>query len=209
MSELNHDILAENIRSLLARENMTQQQLATVAHMTQANVSKALNPQDKRCFTLEQVYYIAQHFGISIDELVGNTIPNEVATSPRSVLSFLTQLLCEAKVRATTVTMEEHIYDQYYNEHGYPDCRRIKKSIEYPAFYLPDYFRVSDFAFCEPEYHDVDMEFCAGGNDTRFMRVNEILKDLIPMIKLYRSKQIPEEAFKMILNGYLDQLPQK
>jgi len=29
------------------------------------------------------------------------------------------------------------------------------------------------------------------------------------MIKLYREKQIPEEAFQMILNGYLDQLPEK
>ena len=41
------------------------------------------------------------------------------------------------------------------------------------------------------------------------MIMNEILKKLIPIIKLYREKEIPDEAFQMILNGYLEQLPEK
>ena len=39
--------------------------------------------------------------------------------------------------------------------------------------------------------------------------MNEILKKLIPIINLYREKEIPDEAFQMILNGYLEQLPEK
>lgn len=209
MSEWKHDMLVENIRVLLKRHDMTQQQLAEITGMTQANVSRALNPNDKRHFTLEQVICISQHFGVPIDELVGNKVPQDAATSPRAVLAFLSALLCSANVRATLVTKEELIYDQYINDQGYPDCTRVKKEIEYPAFYFPDYMRVRDYAFCESEYDEVDMDFCMGGNETKFLRMNEILKKFIPMTKLYRSKEIPEEAFQMILAGYLDQLPDK
>lgn len=177
--------------------------------MNHHNLSKALNPDEKKQFTLEQLYRIAQYFGVSIDELVGNTVPAEITTGPRSVLSFLAKLLCEAKIRVTNISEEELLYDRFTNEHGGLDCRRVNKTVEYPAFYLPDYYRVSDFAFCEPDYDELDMEYCWCGNASRFMQVNEILKNLIPMIKLYREKQIPEEAFQMILNGYLEQLPEK
>lgn len=43
MSELNFQLLEENIRMLLVKNNITQQKLAEIAGMTQANVSKALN----------------------------------------------------------------------------------------------------------------------------------------------------------------------
>lgn len=209
MSELNFDLLQENIRELLKKHDLTQSELAEIAGMSQGNLSKALNPDEKKQFTLEQLYRIAQYFGVSIDELVGNTVPAEITTGPRSVLSFLAKLLCEAKIRVTNISEEELVYDRFTNEHGGLDCRRVNKTVEYPAFYLPDYYRVSDFAFCEPDYDELDMEYCWCGNDSRFMQVNEILKNLIPMIKLYREKQIPEEAFQMILNGYLEQLPEK
>ena len=42
MSELNFQLLEENIRMLLVKNNITQQKLAEIAGMTQANVSKAL-----------------------------------------------------------------------------------------------------------------------------------------------------------------------
>lgn len=60
MSELNFQLLEENIRMLLVKNNITQQKLAEIAGMTQANVSKALNRNEKKRFTLDQVYRIAQ-----------------------------------------------------------------------------------------------------------------------------------------------------
>jgi transcriptional regulator with XRE-family HTH domain len=152
MSEWNHGLLVENIRGLLKHNNLTQQQLAEITEMTQANVSKALNPNDKRNFTLEQVIRISQHFGISIDELVGNKVPSEVATSPRAVLAFLSKLLCELKMRATDISAEELVYEQYLNEDNYPDCRRVNRTIKYPAFYFPAYVRPGDIAADEHEY---------------------------------------------------------
>lgn len=209
MSELNFELLQENIRALLKKHDITQSELAAIAGMSQGNFSKALNSEEKKQFTLEQLYRIATHFGVSIDVLVGNTSANEITTGPRAVLRFFVQLLCEAKVRVKNVSEEELIYDRFLNEHCGMDCQRINKTVDYPAFYMPDYYRVSDFAFCEPDCDELDAEYCWDGNESQFKQVNEILKNLIPMIRLYREKQIPEDAFHMILNGYLEQLPEK
>ena len=83
MSELNFELLQENIRALLKKHDLTQNALAEIAGMTQANVSKALNRNESKQFTIDQVFRIAQHFGVSIDELVGNKAVEKTAYSPR------------------------------------------------------------------------------------------------------------------------------
>ena len=209
MSELNFELLLQNIRELIKRNSITQQELANIAGMTQANVSKALNPGEKKQFTINQIFRIAQHFGISIDELTGNKAANAAVTSPQSVLSFITTLMCERKMKASSVTIEEWVYEPYYNKHGYPDCKPEKRNIEYPAFYFPDFHDVYDFATDEHEAEETHLEFLSGGNETKFKQLNEVLKKFLPLIKLYHETEIPEEAFKMVLDGYLNQLKDK
>lgn len=206
MPELNFELLQQNIRELIKRNGITQQQLANIAGMTQANVSKALNPGEKKQFTINQIFRIAQHFGTSIDELTGNKATEVTATSPRSVLSFITTLMCERIMKATSVTIDEWVYEPYYNEHGYPDCKPEKRSIEYPAFYFPDFHDVYDFATDDHEAEETNYEFLSCGNETKYKHLNEVLKKFLPLIRLYHETEIPEEAFKMVLDGYLNQL---
>lgn len=206
MSELNFELLQENIRKLLKSHNLTQNDAAKIAGMSQGNFSKALNPNEKKQFTLEQLYRIAQHFGTSIDELTGNKAAYSALTSPCSVLSFITTLICEKKMKTSFITVDEWVYEPFYNEHGYPDCKPEKKNIKYPAFYFPDFHDVHDFATNEQEADEIDLEFLSCGNATKFKQLNEILKKFLPLIKLYNETEIPEEAFKMVLDGYLNQL---
>lgn len=91
----------------------------------------------------------------------------------------------------------------------YPDCSIDKKSVSYPAFYFPDYHEVWDFTTDEHEAEEIHYEFQSGGNETKFNQLNVLLKDFLPVIDLYRKKSIPEEAFKMVLKGYLDKLPNR
>lgn len=209
MQELNFELLQENIRKIIIKKSLTQSTLAEIAGMTQSNVSKALNAKETKEFTLEQVYRIAQYFGVSIDDLVGNKAADNAPTSPRGCLEFITRLLCSGVMRSTVVTVEECVYEKYYNSQGFPDCNPEKRSIEYPAFYFADYHRISDFAKNESDAEDVHFEFLSGGNDTKFQQINEIFRKIIPMINLYRETEIPDEAFQMILDGYLEQLPEK
>jgi len=209
MSELNFELLQENIRALLKKNNLTQNALAEIAGMTQANVSKALNPNESKQFTLDQLFRISQHFGVSIDELTGNKVASEVETGPRAALAFFTKLLCESKLRYTTVNVEEWVYEYDYNSSGYQECKSEKKSIEYPAFYFPSYQRFEDYARTDILDEDIHYEFMSAGNDSKFQRVNDILHRFLPMVKLYRETEIPDEAFQMVLKGYLEQLPEK
>lgn len=210
MSELNFELLQENIRALLKKHNLTQSELAAIVGMSQGNLSKALNPEEKKQFTLEQLYRISQHFGVSIDELAGNKAANEVETGPRAALEFITKLLCESKLRYATIEVEEWVYEYEYCGSNHPECRSTQKTIEYPAFYFASYQHFEDFARrSDISDEDVHYDFLSGGNDSKFLRVNEILKDFLPMVKLYRETQIPDEAFQMVLKGYLEQLPEK
>lgn len=209
MSELNFELLQKNIRSLLKKHGITQSDLATIAGMTQANVSKALNPNEKKQFTIDQVFRIAQHFGVSIDELVGNNAANEVGTGPRAALAFVTKLLCESKLRATTVNVDEWVYEYEYTGSDYPECRGKEKTIEYPAFYFASYQHREDYARTNISDEDLHYDFLSGGNNSKFQCVNEVLRNFLPMVKLYRETEIPDEAFQMVLKGYLEQLPEK
>ena len=53
MSEMNFELLQKNIRSLLVKNSLTQNALAEIAGMSQPNLSKALNPNESKQFTLE------------------------------------------------------------------------------------------------------------------------------------------------------------
>lgn len=209
MPELNFELLQTNIRNLLKKHNITQVDLAGIAGMTQANVSKALNPKESKQFTLDQLYRISQHFGVSIDELVGNTAANKAETSPRASLAFITKLLCDSKLRYTTIKVPEWVYEFEYDGGSYPECRGRQKDIDYPAFYFASYQHLEDYARSILSDEDIHFEFVSVGNGTQFQQLNEVLKKFLPMVKLYRETEIPDEAFQMVLNGYLEQLPEK
>lgn len=209
MPELNFELLQTNIRNLLKKHNITQVDLAGIAGMTQANVSKALNPKESKQFTLDQLYRISQHFGVSIDELVGNTAANKAETSPRASLAFITKLLCDSKLRYTTIKVPEWVYEFEYDGGSYPECRGRQKDIDYPAFYFSSYQHPEDYARSPISDEDIHFEFVSVGNGTQFQQLNEVLKKFLPMVKLYRETEIPAEAFQMVLNGYLEQLPEK
>jgi len=207
MSELNFELLQEKIRALLKKHDLTQNALAEIAGMTQANVSKALNRNESKQFTIDQVFRIAQHFGVSIDELVGNKAVEKTAYSPRAVLAFLVELLKTDKARVTTwINENEEVFDVCYDGHE-PSCSHIYLNVEYPAIYFPSHFEFDGTVdYSTEEAQELYAEFSQCGNDTAFRDMNDIIKKLLPMIALYKEKEIPEEAFQMIVDGYLSQL---
>ena len=83
-------ILKRNINDLLRDKGTTQQQLADALGMSQSNVSKALSEKDKKCFTVEQIFGIADFFGVSIDWLLGFETAQKMATGPRATPSLKT-----------------------------------------------------------------------------------------------------------------------
>lgn len=205
MSEMNFELLQDNIRGLLEKNGLTQNALADIAGMSQSNVSKALSSKESKQFTLEQVYRIARHFGVSIDELTGNKAAERATVSPRSVMKFLIELLKTDTARVIPWSKSEEVFAVDYDWDG-PSCDRSFQDIEYPAIYFPSYAEFDVSGLDREEAQRVYDEFTQCGNDTAFLKMNETINKLLPIIELYKKKEFPEEAFQMVVDGYLKQL---
>lgn len=202
MSEMNHDILAENVRMLMQRNNLTQQRLAEIAGMTQANISRALNPEDKRCFTLEQVFRISSYFKVSIDELTGNKTAESTSLTPRAVFEILIELLKTNQAKVTKCVEMEEVFDYHFGWEEDSVDHEFRE-IEYPAIYFPSYVPYNGTDLHPSAAAELFAEFSQVGNATPFHSVNEILHKMLPMLDLYKKREIPEEAFQMIVDGYI------
>ena len=208
MSELNFDLLQENIRLLMKNKGITQNELAEIAGMTQPNISKALNPNSTKQFTIDQLFRIAQHFKISIDELVGNKAAEDNAISPASVLDFITKLLCAYKVRVVKIDdVEETVYNPYVRG-DIPDCSIDQVPCSYNAFYFPDYID-PDPKLSEQEREDLHFEYLYCGNESNFKKFNEVFETFLPLIESYRKGDISDEIFHMVLKGFVEKLNTK
>ena len=86
-----------------------------------------------------------------------------------------------------------------------PDGKEIK--IPDPAFYFPDYY--DPFEGCEDQedYEDRYSEVRVTGNDTRNVRVNEFFRKYIPILKLFKKKELAEDAYHIVLSDFLKRLP--
>lgn len=207
MSKFNQDILKRNIKELLKNKGMTQQQLANKIEMSQSNVSKALSEADKKCFTVEQIYSIADHFGVSIDWMLGNTTAEQNSTGPRAVGAFLAELLSTRAAKCTPVEIHEKVYTTAYNSHdGHYEYKVLEQNNTYLAIYFPNYWDPQEFATTDEEFRELQSEAEQCGNDTRNLPINEFFQKYVSILKVFQNKQISEEAYKIVLRDYLSQL---
>ena len=205
MSELNFNLLKKNIKALMDKHDLTQSQFADIIGMTQPNLSKALSPNSSKEFTLDQLYRISQYFKVSMDELTGNTAAKDDSMSPATMLRLITNLLCNNKIRITRVeNVTETVYTPFLRG-NFPDCAINQETYSYNAFYFPN-TRIVPLDFVEPERDDFHFDCCLSGNQSQYKELNEILERFLPLVESYRKRDIPEDAFYMILEGYVKQL---
>lgn len=205
MLELNIKLLKENVNILMKEKHITQQQLADEIGMSQANLSKALNINHKKCFTVEQLYKVSQYFGISIDDLIGNNAANKMYSSPRYIFTFLSKLLQNHSVKFMPIEVEEVSYHPFRDGDIW-DCETVKEKVKYPAIYFPKYLDAAYIADSEQEFEELRDVFYQAGNISQFDEMNETLKKLINVYTLYSKESIPKDAFEMILKGYIESL---
>ena len=199
-------ILKRNINDLLRDSGTTQQQLADALGMSQSNVSKALSEKDKKCFTVEQIFGIADFFGVSIDWLLGFETAQKMATGPRAIAAFVARLLESGTVKSAPVTIEEEVYQVVYNSHGFPDSEHEKREVTYNALYFPNYWYPNDTAKDDYELDELVQEMFQCGNENRNPPLNTFLEKYLAILPLYRKQQLSEEPYRVVLKDYLEQL---
>lgn len=170
--------------------------------------------RDKKCFTLDQVVGIAEHFGVSIDQLVGNTAPKSLETGPRAVARFLAGVLESHDACYTTIEVEEEVFDvkTVYNVFNGPEQKteHSSKKISYPAIYFPDYWKV-------PRPRDNSDEDAMAllseaeqiGNDSRMMPLNDFLRKFIQIFEIHEANGIDDDAYRTVVDSYLGKLRER
>lgn len=210
MSNYNPNILIENINHLLSDNNMTQAQLGEILDMSQPNISKALNKNDKKSFTLDQVIGIANHFHTTVDALIGNSQASEIRITPRSTAAFLAELITHHDAKFINIKKTEDTYTPYWDlQNQYPDCRNLRKDIIYPAIYLPSYWEVPKQVSEKINEDDLlalqsEAEQC--GNSTRMLPVNEFLNRFKEIFDIYDNGGLTQETYEAVLSDMLNRL---
>lgn len=206
MSYLDTDILISNINKLMGDKNISQARLAEILGMSQPNVSKALNPKEKKCFTLAQIYDLARYFKISIDELVGNVRGMNASISPRSTAAFITKLAEAHDIDFIPYTRTECVFTPDFDpQTGYPDYNRTNQEVTYPTILLRSYWSV-DEAKNEEEAQELWAEATQIGNDTAMNPVNKYLEQFQEIFKIYEKGDLSKQTYETVIADLLSHL---
>jgi transcriptional regulator with XRE-family HTH domain len=182
----------------------TQQQLADAIQMSQSNVSKSLSEGAKKSFTVEQVYAIAEYFGVSVDWLLGYKTNRSVSIDLRSLGEILAELLLKGDAKCQKISVEETVYA--FTDDGYgPEAEPKKQNIEYSSIYFPSYTRAKENSTFD-EWTEFDMMARALGNESRFFPLNNFLNKYLQILKIYNSGDLSEESYQVLLKDFLNQL---
>ena len=201
MPNYDTSILIQNIRTLMRDKGITQEKLADILGMSQSNVSKALSENDKKSFTLDQVVGIAKHFSVSVDMLVGNQRTAVISKSPRAIAAFLADIIASHDAKYTTVEIEEDVFEVTYDP--YPSSQNEKRTISYPAIYLPSYWSLADYGGDDGEAY---AEATQCGNDTQMQPVNDFLKQFKEIFTIYDHDGLSEDTYKTVVADLLSHL---
>lgn len=195
MSKLNKSILVQNIDTILKNKKLTQQTLGEILGMSQPNVSKALNPNEKKCFTLEQIVDIADYFHVSVDYLIGNSQAISASHSPREIGEFISDLLASKDGKVANITVEEWV-SEVDPATGY--SKQETRQVHYPAVYFPDHWI--------PETDDEAAEASRVGNETSMIPVNQFLHSFLEILNTYHQGLLSQETYEMVVTNLLENL---
>ena len=206
MRNLDIDMVKKRIYSLMQENRVTQETLSAELGMTQPNFSRALSLKNSQCFTLEQVYKLAQYFDVSVDYLLENSKPAD-KKSEREICELFTALLEARKIVKIEHTREEEVYaPEFLN--NYPDCVISKKQVTYNAFLFPSYLDPGPLdRFDEEQIDNLHTDVLMDGNaDDSNIRINTFFARYFQIYDLFLHNQMNQELFHEITEKFMGDL---
>lgn len=212
MSKFNRDILNQNIEIQLKKKNINKSKLAEILGMSQPNVSKALNPNEKKCFTLEQVINIADYFNVTIDSLIGSPKTDTIvsANNPRDIAAFLAQCIENEKATVAEYSVEETVFVEDYDPRElFCNYKQTTQEVRYPILYFSDYWSPSLISETDEEYAELQQEAFQCGNQTGNVPINNFLRHFLQIHTLYKKGELAEETYRTVVQDLLNHVPEK
>lgn len=199
MQENYTDILIMNIRELMKKNSMTQEDLAEVLRIRQSQISKALSMTSKTNFTLDQVVRMADFFHVSVDFLIGRTRGEASYITQKETASMMAMLIESGVLAWENVKKQETVYekDDSVVANSFAEYEQKKKTINYIAFYFPEVDN-TDYPGFDPYLF---------GNKSRMYALNGFLTGQVEAYKLLRNGHLTDTQYQDILDGAINRLP--
>ncbi len=207
MQDINNNLLRDNISKLMNSAKISQNALGKNIGMSQSNFSRAMSYNSKQCFTLAQIYKIAQYFNVSIDSLVGNTKSGK-KSSEKEICQILTSLIEQRTLVRIDFERPEEVITPVVNYKGIPETETSTENTKYNAFIFPNFYDPGPLdRFTEDQLEDFRSDVYYGGNhDNSNKRINSFFDKYFQIYDMYTHNQITEEFFHEIVDKFLEDL---
>ena len=192
------DILKTNIDALMKEHNTKQVELARHLGMSQPNISKALNLEDKKCFTVDQICRISDYYEVSIDYLVGKTKRYTTATKDE-IAKMLVALIESDRISFEEIKLTE---DVFLPEPPDEMKKWEKREMHYQALFFRDYFVPDKDDIEGMQYIEIDDHGNKTGNDL----INFFLNNYIQIYLLYKKGALDEAAYRVVVQSLLNKV---
>ncbi len=194
-------ILKKNIQNQMAKRGTTQKALADYLNMSQPNVSKALNLNDKKCFTLEQTYLISSFFNVPVDYLVGKRKADSIVSN-QEIAQMLVALIETDKVSFSEINMTE--VEHAPESPAEPEGTTVNREMTYHSLYFRNYW--TPIPFYDDISGDQLLTLMSKGNYTGNYDINNFLEKYIPAYKLYKNDGMDDAQYRDIVQGLLSKI---
>lgn len=202
MADIDKNIVKSNILMLMRKKNISQSDLCEATGMSQPNLSTALNLKSKRFFSVDQICSIAECLNVSLNSLLNLDASKNQNIDLRQIGEFIIELLKSGRIELKSTGVDELVTIEKldYDEYGSSDIGGRYQGVPYTAIVFPNFSE-----HCEREVALPDGER-ARVNSTGNKPINDFLKKLPDIQKLYREGRLPEDAYDTIIQSYLEQL---
>lgn len=221
--KFDRSVLESNIKLLLSKKGITQENLAREIHMSGSNFNKYLKGHTS--FTIDVLFEISQFFHVSIDALCSNTFADELEDLddekpgqngtvylPDEVLfnnacEGLAMVFKNAVIRNTTVHVSEKVWERTkpdnsgcFNRFSLLD----DEEHDYSAIYFSNYYEIAT-NFLSEEYEENYYEDLRNFGNTvdNNLLLNDFLSKLLDLNRAYRNGSMTREDYLRSIDGIL------
>ena len=206
MPNLNYDILLKNIHMLKKKEGITQTALAESIGMSEPNFNKAYNNTAGKRFNLEQVVAIANHFNISVDDLLGDNVSRTI--SNREICSYIVKLYEARMISFHKTSIQEKGYlfcapeNPYDDPFSYQETTTEYYSIYFQRFLDPDTSDYSD----EDHWHLEALNSLQGNESNDSKIINAFLEKFKKLYDMHMNQLLSDDEYRLLLKNALDSM---
>ena len=132
---------------------------------------------------------------------VNNAAKKEASLSARSICELILTLKRNNAHFAQVTVEETCLHPIPGHSYGYDSTKKDDRENTYNAIYFPNWY-----SFLELSEPEADILLQIGNDNPKAQDINRFIDRLTHIDKMKRNKDLDDEQYEILLNGYLDKI---